>query len=732
MDAMDAREDPRMRRDASDEGHPTEPTEPASPVDAVPGDASAPRDASETLEPGPASGDDGNVSSARTGRRGRTARRGSAGGTADAAAGESGAASNVVEGPPDAEPPASSRRRGRVDPAVELPPDDRGLWDGHAAPAGTASVSDGAGSLAPPVTDGREAPIDAGSSGETTGTPAAGADASRDADGLSGGVVGPPGSEAAGAAAVASEDHRRQAARTGSWRPRRAEHRDAPDERVAGPDLAGPGTDASETSGEIPGPTFSGVAGEPAPPPEPAWRPMHPAQEPDWRYVREAAEHEARAEAAAARGEAATRGDVAGPEATAQGEAATRGEVESSEAVAARGHVAAWEQAAASGHAAVPAEVATRGDAAAWQQAAVRGDAAAPDEAPAAPGAAPVAADDTTEQRVVPPTHMTPEEPVELAGAEPVDVDVRAADWAATRSSHIVAPDDVATGFAVLEMDEAFEADESAPVPVAAICPFLAADGGWRAARPIREHRCNAVSPPAGLSLVKQRRLCLTTDHPSCPAYEVATTRRATSLAASGLSAASIASRRTRPLVHTAPLVLEGRTSRRRPDAPGRTSGGSRVGIWLLAAVVVLALAAVALARGPFFGGGVAASPSAPVSGAASPTLDAGASIASVAPSGEPGASAGPTPRPTARPTKQPSPKPTARATPRPSASAQPSPPAQPTASAPVTAKVYVVKAGDTLSGIAARFGTTVAVLQQLNGIKDPSLLHIGQKIKLP
>ena len=42
------------------------------------------------------------------------------------------------------------------------------------------------------------------------------------------------------------------------------------------------------------------------------------------------------------------------------------------------------------------------------------------------------------------------------------------------------------------------------------------------------------------------------------------------------------------------------------------------------------------------------------------------------------------------------------------------------------------MKKGDTLSEIAARFGTTVEVLQELNNIKDPRLLKVGQILKLP
>jgi lysozyme len=44
---------------------------------------------------------------------------------------------------------------------------------------------------------------------------------------------------------------------------------------------------------------------------------------------------------------------------------------------------------------------------------------------------------------------------------------------------------------------------------------------------------------------------------------------------------------------------------------------------------------------------------------------------------------------------------------------------------------VYTVKAGDTLSEIAVRYNTTVQALQQLNGIKNPNKIYVGQKIKI-
>ena len=47
------------------------------------------------------------------------------------------------------------------------------------------------------------------------------------------------------------------------------------------------------------------------------------------------------------------------------------------------------------------------------------------------------------------------------------------------------------------------------------------------------------------------------------------------------------------------------------------------------------------------------------------------------------------------------------------------------------TPATYTIKANDTLSGIAARWGTTVEKLQELNPGLDPQALVSGQKIKL-
>ena len=46
--------------------------------------------------------------------------------------------------------------------------------------------------------------------------------------------------------------------------------------------------------------------------------------------------------------------------------------------------------------------------------------------------------------------------------------------------------------------------------------------------------------------------------------------------------------------------------------------------------------------------------------------------------------------------------------------------------------KVYTVKAGDTLSQIAEKHGTSVAEMLRVNGMKKDALIRIGQKLKIP
>lgn len=58
--------------------------------------------------------------------------------------------------------------------------------------------------------------------------------------------------------------------------------------------------------------------------------------------------------------------------------------------------------------------------------------------------------------------------------------------------------------------------------------------------------------------------------------------------------------------------------------------------------------------------------------------------------------------------------------------------PSVPTPSQPAPAAgTYTVVSGDTLSGIAARYGTTVAALAAANGIANPNLIRVGQVLQL-
>ena len=48
-----------------------------------------------------------------------------------------------------------------------------------------------------------------------------------------------------------------------------------------------------------------------------------------------------------------------------------------------------------------------------------------------------------------------------------------------------------------------------------------------------------------------------------------------------------------------------------------------------------------------------------------------------------------------------------------------------------VEATEYTVKAGDTLWGIATKYGTTVSELVKLNGITNPNMIYVGKALYL-
>jgi LysM repeat protein len=89
-----------------------------------------------------------------------------------------------------------------------------------------------------------------------------------------------------------------------------------------------------------------------------------------------------------------------------------------------------------------------------------------------------------------------------------------------------------------------------------------------------------------------------------------------------------------------------------------------------------------------------------------------------------------PTPKASKSATKSAKPSPKASATKSAKASASPS--ASSSASPAGVTRVYVVKAGDTLTAIAARFDVSVADIEELNPNADLTTLQPGQKLNVP
>jgi LysM repeat protein len=157
-------------------------------------------------------------------------------------------------------------------------------------------------------------------------------------------------------------------------------------------------------------------------------------------------------------------------------------------------------------------------------------------------------------------------------------------------------------------------------------------------------------------------------------------------------------------MARTTPVVLDhGRLSITVPILSSDRSTGQAV----LIALMALAFAAIVLAK-LTSGNSAAANDGSPF-----PVVVGAPASASPQSSGDPVASAAPDP--TAVPASGGT-----------DASAAPDPSA-----APAT-RSYKVKSGDTLVGIAAKFGTTPKAISNLNGISDPSSLKIGQVLKIP
>ena len=242
--------------------------------------------------------------------------------------------------------------------------------------------------------------------------------------------------------------------------------------------------------------------------------------------------------------------------------------------------------------------------------------------------------------------------------------------------------------------------DSPADLPLIGICPYLvAADGAWRSTTVAREHRCAAVAPPAILAAEKQRRLCLTKDYVNCATFEAARTSR--------LNGFDRGATLPRPLARTTPVVLDhGRISVAMPALRNGRLSGQAVLIVLLA----VAFAAILLARLTAPGAPAALDEPSPT-----PAVSAGVGASPTHPGATSGStgSAGPSTGSSASP---------AAASDAPGS-------AQPSATGTQT---YKIKAGDTLIGIAAKFGTTPKAIATLNGITNPSALRVGQVLQIP
>lgn len=155
------------------------------------------------------------------------------------------------------------------------------------------------------------------------------------------------------------------------------------------------------------------------------------------------------------------------------------------------------------------------------------------------------------------------------------------------------------------------------------------------------------------------------------------------------------------------------------PDDERATINPSTLGIVFGAVLVILAI------------GGALAMPRAPLLPAATtPTLAAGPTLATAS---------GPTATaPTASPVIIATATTAATSTPLAAASATPTstpttvPPTTTPSPTPSGPTVYVVEAGDTLLGIAERFGVTTEAILRVNDLDDPDNLTEGQELAIP
>ena len=225
------------------------------------------------------------------------------------------------------------------------------------------------------------------------------------------------------------------------------------------------------------------------------------------------------------------------------------------------------------------------------------------------------------------------------------------------------------------------------------VCPYLglADDPRTHFAFATTAHRCHSPSGPGRIEVSHQAALCLGANYPACRRY-------AAPIAAAGPASgpAIVVAEATPPIAH-----VSGRVRWR--GSEGRHGLLIRAAAVLGAAVI---LVAVLLAVARFLPAG--GPPGVAGSGSPASLLGPSASLAS------PVGSLAPTPTASVAPTSEPTPSPS---------------PSGSVCSLPTT---HVVARGETLTSIARRYGVTLAALEKANGIKNPSLIVVGQRLIIP
>lgn len=213
------------------------------------------------------------------------------------------------------------------------------------------------------------------------------------------------------------------------------------------------------------------------------------------------------------------------------------------------------------------------------------------------------------------------------------------------------------------------------------VCPYLGLAGDPRShfAFATTDHRCYSGLAMKVISVTHQGSLCLSEKYAGCRRYVVPPPATTPAVPTSGIGAALT-------LVSGSAARTSGATGRRAPVVPAAV---------ILVAVLILALAAAWFAS----------------RGGSSPDGASGSAGSSPA-----GIVSSPTFSPQPTPSFEPSSAPTS----------------SPAASPAPSSTTHVVKFGETLSLIASRYGVTVQALQDANGLTDPNLIVVGQRLIIP